>query len=88
MILLGSLDVYGLFNAASSGPLGVNYPLKVTQVAVVRGWIDSSWGKIGFVDSSAYELRRELSLSFTHLAYRCLTSKETFFLKGFANFGW
>lgn len=70
MILLGSLDVYGLFNTPPSRALGVNYPLEVTQVAVVRGWIDSSRGKIGFVNSSPHELRGKLSLSFTtHLAY-------------------
>lgn len=37
MILLGSLDVYGLFNTPPSRALGVNYPLEVTQVAVPRG---------------------------------------------------
>ena len=69
MILLGSLDVYGLFNTASSGSLGVNYPLEIAQVAIVRSWVDSSRGKIGLVDSSADELRRELGLSFSYLAH-------------------
>ena len=69
MILLWSLDVNCLFNTASPASLGINHPLKVTQVAVDRGGIDSSRGKVGFIHSSAYELRRKLSLSFAHLAY-------------------
>jgi len=69
MILLGSLDIDCLFDAAPSGALGVDYSLEVAQVAIVCGRSDSSWGKICFIDSSAYELRWELCFSFTHLAY-------------------
>lgn len=69
MILLGSLDVDCLFDATSSGALGVNHSLKIAQIAIVLGRSNSSGGKICFVDCSADELRWELCFSFAHLSY-------------------
>ena len=67
MILLGSLDIDCLFDAASSGALGIYHPLEVAQVAGICVWVYSPRGKIGFVYSTANKLGRKLGLTFTHL---------------------
>jgi hypothetical protein len=67
MILLGSLDIDCLFDAASSGALGIYNPLEVAQVARICVWVYSTRGKIGLIDSSANELGWKLGLAFTHL---------------------